>query len=128
MEFISSHNRNDYPGYEYSITSYLGLGHFNDSETINFLMNDFENLLAKNDTIESNKLEAWINAYVEVFKDLKYEEARPLIYQSLFKWFGLNADFAQHPELFKVKANLEDSINNYSKEILSEYKVEDIQS
>lgn len=128
MEFISTHNRNDHPGYGYSISKYSGLAHFDDQETKDFLMNDFENLLSENDSIEIRKLQEWIRAYIEVFTDLKCDEARPLIYQSLYKWFGYNSDFALHPELFAIKKNLEDSINQKALQTLHGETVQKIQS
>jgi hypothetical protein len=102
MEFISKHNRNDHPSYEYAISTHMGLAHFDDQETRDFLLNDFENLLNNNDTIESSKLKSWIREYIETFKNLKSKEARPLIYNSLFKWFGYNFDFAVHPVAISV--------------------------
>ncbi|QNR24547.1 HEAT repeat domain-containing protein [Croceimicrobium hydrocarbonivorans] len=128
MEFISNHNRNDDPSYEYAISTYMGLAHFDDQETRDFLLKDFENLLNNNDTIDSHKRMVWIRAYIETFKNLKSEEARPLIYRSLFNWFGYNYDFALHPELFAIKKSLEDSINQKALNILEGHGVAEIQS
>lgn len=128
MEFISSHNRNDHPGYEYSISSYMGLAHFDDEETRDFLMRDFKNLMTRNDTIESGKLERWIRKYIETFTSLKHAEARPLIYNSLFKWFGYNQDFALHPELFNIKQSLEYSLNRKAMDILKSDFVKGVES
>ncbi|MFC7000050.1 HEAT repeat domain-containing protein [Rufibacter roseus] len=127
MEFISNHNRNDHPSYEYSISSFMGLAHFDDQETRDFLLKDFENLLT-NQEIESGKLNDWIREYIETFKDLKSTEARPLIYKSLFKWFGFNYDFALHPELFEIKRKIENSISQKAQAILSGNGVEEIQT
>ena len=128
MEFISNHNRNDHPSYEYAISTHMGLAHFDDQETRNFLLDDFENLLTKNDTIKSDKLKDWIREYIETFKNLKSNEARPIIYNSLFKWFGLNFDFAIHPELFEIKGSIEDSINQKALAILEGYGVNEVKS
>ncbi|MFW5872320.1 MAG: HEAT repeat domain-containing protein, partial [bacterium] len=128
MEFISNHNRNDHPSYEYAISTHMGLAHFDDQETRDFLLNDFENLLNNNDTIESGKLKDWIREYIETFKNLISKEARPLIYNSLFKWFGYNYDFAEHPELFAIKKSIEDSINQKALIILEGHDVAEIQT
>ncbi|UII20536.1 HEAT repeat domain-containing protein [Fulvivirga ligni] len=128
MEFISNHNRNDHPGYEYAISTHMGLAHFDDHETRDFLLNDFENLLNNNDTIESGKLKDWIREYIETFQNLESKEARPLIYNSLFKWFGYNYDFAVHPELFAIKKSIEDSINQKSLSVLEGQEVAEIQT
>jgi len=128
MEFILKHNRNDHPSYEYAISRYMGLAHFDDQETSDFLLNDFEKLLNNNDTIESSKLKNWIREYIETFKNLESKEARPLIYNSLFKWFGYNYDFAVHPELFGIKKSLEDSINQKALTILDGHNVAEIQT
>jgi hypothetical protein len=128
MEFISNHNRDDHPSYEYAISTHMGLAHFNDQETRDFLLNDCENLLNNNDTIESGKLKDWIREYIETFKNLKSKEARPLIYNSLFKWFGYNYDFAVHPELFAIKKSIEDSINQKTLTILEGHEVAEIQT
>lgn len=128
MEFISSHNRNDHPSYEYAISKHMGLAHFANQEIRDFLMKDFENLLNHNDTIESGKLREWINEYIETFEELKYAEARPLIYKSLFYWFGYNEVFGKHPELISLKTALQDSISERTRMILEEYDIEEIQS
>jgi hypothetical protein len=128
MEFISNHNRNDHPSYEYAISTHMGLAHFDDQGTRDFLLNDFENLLNNNDTIESGKLKGWIREYIETFKNLKSKEARPLIYNSLFKWFGYNYDFAIHPELFTIKKSIEDSINQKALAILEGDEIAEIQT
>ena len=128
IEFISNHNRNDHPSYEYAISTHMGLAHFDDQETRDFLLNDFENLLNNNDTIESDKLKDWIREYIETFKNLESKEARPLIYNSLFKWFGYNYDFAVHPELFTIKKSIEDSINQKALTILEGNNVAEIQT
>ena len=128
MEFISNHNRNDHPSYEYAISTHMGLAHFDDQETRDFLLNDFENLLNNNDTIESGKLKNWIREYIETFKNLKSKEARPLIYNSLFKWFGYNYEFAIHPELFAIKKSIEDSISQKALTILEGHDVAEIQT
>lgn len=128
MEFISNHNRNDHPSYEYAISSHMGLAHFDNQETRDFLLNDFENLLNNNDTIKSGKLKDWIREYIETFKNLESKEARPLIYNSLFKWFGYNYDFAVHPELFAIKKSIEESINQKSLSVLEGQEVAEIQT
>jgi len=128
MEFISNHNRNDHPSYEYAISTHMGLAHFDDQESRDFLLSDFDNLLNNNDTIESGKLKDWIREYIETFKNLESKEARPLIYNSLFKWFGYNYDFAVHPELFAIKKSIEDSINNKALAILESHNVAEIQT
>lgn len=128
MEFISNHNRNDHPSSEYSISTNMGLAYFDDQETRDFLMKDFENLLTNNDTIESRKLKDWIQIYIETFQNLQSTKARPLIYNSLFKWFGYNYDFALHPELFQIKRDIEDSINQKALPILKDFDVNEVQS
>lgn len=128
MDFISTHNRNDHTSYEYTISNHMGLAHFDDPKTIDFLLSDFENLLTNNDSINSRTLLNWTREYIETFKNIKSTKARPLIYKSLFKWFGLNQDFAVHPELFEIKRNLEDSINQKSLTVLKGHKIDEIQT
>ena len=127
MEFISNHNRNDHPSYEYAISTHMGLAHFDDQETRDFLLSDFGNLL-NNDSIKSGKLKDWIREYIETFKNLKSKEARPLIYNSPFEWFGYNYDFAIHPELFEIKKSIEDSINQKALAILEVDNITEIQT
>ncbi len=128
MEFIANHNRNDKRTYEYAVSKHMGLANFDDQGTRDFLLKDFENLLKNNDSIPTRNLKSWIKEYIKVFKDLKLEEARPLIYESLKKWFGYTYDFVLHPELFQVKKNLEDSINTKALEVLSDFKIKEIHS
>lgn len=120
MEFISNHDRSTHPSYEYTISSYYGLAHFDDQETREFLLTDFENLLDSSELIESSKLNRWIREYIETFTELEFKEAKPLIYKSLFKWYGYNYDFALHPELFEIKNNIEDSVNRKVATILKD--------
>lgn len=128
MEFISSHNRNDHPGYEYAISKHMGLAHFENQEIRDFLMKDFDNLLNHNDTIESGKVREWINAYIEVFKELNYAEARPLIYKSLYYWFGYDDEFGNYPKLIAVKNALQDSISQRTAAILEKHDIDEVQS
>lgn len=128
MEFISSHNRNDHPSYEYAISKHMGLAHFENNEIRFFLMNDFEKFLNNNDTIKSGKVRAWISEYIETFKELRYAEARRLIYKSLFYWFGYDEEFGKHPQLVSIKTALQDSINQRAAVILKEHDIEEVQS
>ena len=128
MDFIATHNRNVFNGYEYAISFYSGLAHFNDSETINFLFDDFENRVINNDTLDSRALYDWTREYIETFKEIKNTDARPLIYKSLDKWFGLNYDFALHPELFEIKRNLEETLNQKSLVALKGYDIKKIKT
>ena len=127
MEFIKAHNRNDHPSYEYAISKYMGLAHFDDLETRDFLLNDFSQLLATIDTLESSKQEDWIREYIEVFTELKEKRARPLVYQALFDWFGYNQDFADYPPLFSVKAQTEEELRETMIELLPDYPLSGVQ-
>lgn len=108
--FISTCNRNRHPNYEYTISTCCGIGHFKDSATIAFLLSDYKHFFTYKDTLESSKQKYWTQKYIETFTDLKVKEARPLIYKSIYDWFGLNEDFGKHPKLFEIKKQLEDSI------------------
>ncbi len=108
--FISTCNRNRHPNYEYSISTCCGLGHFKDSATVVFLLADYQHFFTYKDTLESSKQKQWTQEYIETFTDLKVKEARPLIYKSIYDWFGLNKDFGKNPKLFEIKKQLEDSI------------------
>ncbi len=128
MEFISNHNRNIFPSYEYSITHFMGLAHFDDQETRKFLLNDFDIMLTKNDSIESSRMKDWIRVYIETFTFLKSDNARPLIYKSLFNWYGYNFDFVTNPQLFQIKKHFEDSFNKATLKILKDYEIEKVKS
>lgn len=108
--FISTCNRNRHPNYEYAISTCCGIGHFKDSATVAFLLSDYKHFFTYKDTLESSKQKYWTQKYIETFTDLKVKEARPLIYKSIYDWFGLNEDFGKNPKLFEVKKQLEDSI------------------
>lgn len=108
--FISTCNRNRHPNYENTISTCCGIGHFNDSATVAFLLSDYKQFFTYKDTLESSKQKDWTQEYIETFADLKVKEARPLIYKSIYDWFGLNEDFGKNPILFEIKKQLEDSI------------------
>jgi hypothetical protein len=107
--FISTCDRNALNTYDYTVSSYAGIGHFKDSATISFLLSDFERFYSYKDTLPSDQQKKWISEYIETFADLKVKEARPLIYRALHDWFGLNEDFGKQPRLFAIKRELEDS-------------------
>lgn len=109
--FISTCNRNRHPNYEYSISTCCGIGNFTDSGTVAFLLSDYKRFLSYKDTLESRKEKNWTQEYIKTFTDLETKEARPLIYKSIYDWFGLNEDFGKYPKLFQIKKQLEDSIN-----------------
>lgn len=109
-EFISSHNRNQHPGYDYTISTCCGLGHFEDQETIDFLLADASNFMSYKDSIDSNKQQEWYQKYIETFTDLKVKAARPLLNEMLLDWHGINEDFGKSPKLFEMKKALEDSL------------------
>lgn len=108
--FIATCNRNRHPNYEYSISTCCGIAHFRDSATVAFLLSDYQRFFTYKDTLESSKQKKWTQEYIETFTDLKVKEARPLIYKSIYDWFGLNEDFGKYPKLFEIKRQLEDSI------------------
>lgn len=110
--FISTCNRNRHPNYEYTISTCCGIGHFKDSATVAFLLSDYKHFFSYKDTLESSKQKDWTQKYIETFTDLKVKEARPLIYKSIYDWFGFNEDFGKNPKLFEVKKQLEDSIKS----------------
>lgn len=113
--FISTCNRNRHPNYEYTISTCCGIGRFNDISTISFLLSDYDRFFTYKDTLESSKQKYWTQKYIETFSNLKIKEARPLIYKSIFDWFGLNQDFGTYPNLFKIKTQLEDSLRDVFK-------------
>jgi hypothetical protein len=108
--FISTCNRNRHPNYEYSVSTCCGIGHFNDSATVAFLLSDYQKFFTYKDTLESSNQKAWTKEYIETFTELKTKEARPLIYKSIYDWCGLNEDFGKYPKLYEIKKQLEDSI------------------
>ncbi len=116
--FISTCNRNRNPNYEYTISTCCGIGLFRDSATTSFLLSDFERFFTYKDTLESSKQKYWTKNYIETFTDLKLKEARPLIYKSIYDWFGINQDFGTYPKLFEIKKQLEDSLRQIFKNIL----------
>jgi len=109
--FISTCNRNKHPNYEYAISTCCGIGHFKDSATIAYLLSDYNHFFTYKDTLKSSEQKNWTQNYIETFTDLKVKEARPLIYKSIYDWFGLNEDFGKYPKLFEIKKELEDSVN-----------------
>jgi hypothetical protein len=118
--FISTCNRNIHPNYEYTISTCCGIGHFKDSVNISFLLSDYKHFFKYKDTLDNSKQKSWSNKYIETFTELKVKEARPLIYNSIFDWCGLNEDFGKTPRLYEVKRSLEDSLrstfeNNFQK-------------
>jgi hypothetical protein len=108
--FISTCNRNHHPNYEYAISTCCGIGHFKDSATVAFLLSDYKHFFTYQDTLKSSEQKDWTIEYIETFTNLKTKEARPLIYKSIYDWFGLNEDFGINPKLFAAKKQLEDSI------------------
>ncbi|WP_162055456.1 HEAT repeat domain-containing protein [Pontibacter pamirensis] len=128
MDYISSHERNDQTRNEFAISTCCGLGHFRDKETIRFLLSDFSSFLLNLDLVDNSAQSKWLRQYFETFTDLQVEEARPLIYKSLFHWVGLSYEFAQDPVLFSVKSAKEDSINSRVRDILHEFDIKEVQT
>ncbi|HEX5151497.1 MAG TPA: hypothetical protein VFW07_08605 [Parafilimonas sp.] len=110
--FISSCNRNEHPSYDYTISTCCGIGHFTDSQTISFLLKDYENFFINKDSVKSDKQKDWLNQYIETFTDLKLERARFLIYRSIYDWHGIDQNFGIYPKLFEIKNLLEDSLKS----------------
>lgn len=108
--FIATCDRNKHPGYEYTISTCCGIGHFSDAATISFMLSDFARFFTYKDSLESSKQEKWYRNYIESFTHLKVKEARPLILKSIFDWHGVNEDFGKNPKLFEIKKQLEDSV------------------
>lgn len=128
MDFISSHDRSKGSAQDVAISVCCGLGHFKDQETIDFLLRDFEAFLGFVDTLDDNVVRNWIDAYIEVFTQLRCEEARPILYEIFYRWHGLNLDFAENPELFEVKRHLEDSLIQEISTVLEEFPVDEVQT
>jgi len=124
--FISTCNRNRHPNYEYAISTCCGIGHFKDSATVAFLLSDYKHFFTYKDTLESSKQKYWTQKYIETFTDLKVKQARPLIYKSIYDWFGLSEDFGKYPKLFEIKKQLQDSIKTIFAESLEKkgYKLD----
>ena len=118
MEFISNHNRNGNRDFEFTISNWSGIGHFNDSITENFLINDLEHFLTYNDTIESRKQQNWFRAYIKTFSKLKSQKARESIYKILYEWHGLSIDYSTNPDLFLKKIKLESTFKSEYEEKL----------
>ncbi|MEO0470601.1 MAG: HEAT repeat domain-containing protein [Bacteroidota bacterium] len=125
MDYIANGNKND--GKEFTISRSMGLAHFDDTETRQFLLQEFSRLLAGADTIDSHHLSDWIEEYIDVFADLNMIEARPTIYQALFLWHGFDAHFGIHPELMQMKTALEDSMALASRQALPEEDIEEVE-
>ncbi|MCP4439319.1 MAG: hypothetical protein GY810_10305 [Aureispira sp.] len=56
------------------------------------------------------------------FAKHQVKQAKAPIFNSFFEWTGFHKDFAKHPELFHVKANLEDSLTNSAKTLFPNLK------
>jgi hypothetical protein len=108
--FVSTCDRSRHPNYDYVLSTCCGIGHFEDSVTIAFLLKDYQHFFTYKDSLESSKQRNWTQQYIETFANLKVKEARPLIYKSIYDWFGLNEDFGKYPKLFAIKRQSEDSI------------------
>ena len=121
--FIKSHDRNKNPEYNAVILTPSGLAHFDDEETIAFLLQDFKELLQHKDTLDFRAFDTWVDSHTYNFITNHVAEARPLFYEFLYPYLGLNQRFAENPSLFEVKVKLEDSIANLVPEILKEYTV-----
>lgn len=109
--FISTCNRNANINYEYTLSTCCGVAHFKDSSTISFILSDYDRFISNKDTLTSRNVELWTRQYIETFTELKVKEARPLIYASLYDWFGVNEDFVTFPRLYRIKKDLEDSLS-----------------
>jgi hypothetical protein len=51
--------------------------------------------------------EMLITEFVGALAELKYTAAKPVVYQAVFYWFGIDDTFAAHPELLAIKDRLE---------------------
>lgn len=122
--FITSCNRNRYPNYEYTISTCCGIGKFKDSTIENFLLTDLEHFFTYKDTLESSKQKYWIQKYFETFTELGTIEARPLLFKSIYDWFGINQDFGTYPQLFEIKKQAEDSLRVLFNNLLVDRKYE----
>jgi len=111
-DFISTHNRNLHPDFDYTLSTYVGIGHFKDSSTVNFILSDLEHFFTYKDTIDVQHQLEYFNEYIKTLGELKVERSKPLVYKIIYDWTGLNDDFGKYPELFKIKKSLEDSLKN----------------
>ncbi|MCG3166157.1 MAG: hypothetical protein POELPBGB_01933 [Bacteroidia bacterium] len=108
-KFISSHDRKITPDADIAISKYYGLAHFSNDEINSFLLNDFKKFI-KADTLEYRIYRSWIQSYISTFSSIEAKNARPLIYESLKYWTGMDSNFVKYPELFSIKSHLEDSL------------------
>ena len=95
---------------EYTISTYSGIGRFKDASTTSFLLADFARFFSYKDTLDCLNERSWTSQYINTFTELGAQAARPLIYKSIYDWFGFNEDFSLQPRLFQIKKNLEDSL------------------
>ncbi|MFN3195729.1 MAG: HEAT repeat domain-containing protein [Chlorobiota bacterium] len=127
MEYVSTYSKNQ--GIDtYLIDDFSGISYFNDSETREFLENDYRMMLNNSDTLNSYYLRFWIAKYLEVFKKLDYKNRRELIFLALYNWFGYNEDFVKHPKLFEFKKYIEDNHIKRVREVLNDSIVKDVRA
>lgn len=124
MKFISTHDKTEHPSREVAISNCCGLGHFNNQEVLDFLKEDFKEVLKMKSGGTIDGKEDWIEAYLELFIKKEIPQIKPLAYESLHDYFGLNSSFKDNPSLFDLKEHLEDSISRVTQEIIknSPYK------
>ncbi len=80
-----------------------------DSATITLLLSNYRYFLQAKDSMPEPTYRYRNYKYIETFAYLRINEARPLIYQTIYERCGLNYDFGKHPALFNKKKQLEDS-------------------
>jgi hypothetical protein len=107
MHYISNHDRSEHPDKSYTVSWYGGLGHFNTPEVRTFLASDFEEVLSmeRGEFIDNKK--DWIQEYIKTFAHLKMAGMKPLVYDSMFEYYGFNSNFRKDSTLFLTKKNLE---------------------
>ena len=129
MDFIATNAGDKVLNSANTIPTTKVLAYFDDEETIDFLLKEFEKFLKNGSHRVKNNIDArWIERYIEAFVKLKVDKARPLIYTSLHDWFGINYDFVLHPELITIKQSIEDSTNQKALQVLEGELIEEIRS
>jgi len=118
LNFISNIDKSHKRTPSTVLTTVSKLIDFNDTETRDFLVNDYKNMLDKDYRINIHNIRGWITNFLKVFEDLNIENRKELLFLAIDKWFGYNEDFVKHPELFEIRNQIEEEYIERIKDIL----------
>lgn len=109
MQFIQNCDKDGEQALDFTISAYNGLAALDNKKTRQFLLEECQRVLSKNDFKNQRNKKSWLESFIQVFVALDMEEARPLIYEMLLYWNAYHPDFAQHTWILDQKQQLEDS-------------------